>query len=187
MNWIVVFVLVTTVERIVHHFGMRVLVQRVVRRISTSASQCAGRKNRARNDGRKDTGRQASDDGTQADKAVQALVEASRLTSHRGVGVAVGERAIVVAWTHNTLLEALRVDWRGWIAVCDVANVRQISALARAVVVVASSTGRVTEVICAAIVVVTERHWKVLAASLITDIVCASIQVIAIHWRVDAD
>jgi len=187
MNWVVVFSFISTVERIVHHFGMRVLVQRVVRRVSTSTSQCAGCNDRASNDGRKDTGRQASNDGAQAGKAVQGLVVASSLTSHRAVGVAESERAVVVARAHNTLLEALGSDWRGWVAVANVANVRQISALARAVVVVANSTGRVTEVVRAAIVVVTESRWQVLAASLITEIVRASIQIIAIHWRVDAD
>jgi len=187
MNWVVVFSFISTVERIVHHFGVGVLVQRVVRRVSTSSCQCAGRNDGARHNGGYDSGSQASNDGTQAGKAVQGLVVASSRTSHRFVGVAEGQRAVVIAWADNSLLEALRVDWRGWVAVCNVANVRQIRALARAVGVVASSTGRVTEVVCAAIVVVTESRWQVLAASLITEIVRASIQVIAINWRVDAN
>jgi len=187
VDWVVVLMFITTVERIVHHFGVGVLVQRVVSRVSTSSSQSAGRNERAHNDSGNDSGSQASNDGTQAGKAVQGLVVASSGTSHRRVGVAEGQRAIVIAWADNSLLEALRVDWRGWVAVSNVANVRQIRALARAVGVVASSTASVTEVVCAAIVVVTDRRWQVLAASQITEIVGTSIQIVAINWRVDAN
>lgn len=64
-------------------------------------------------------------------------------------------------------MEALSVGWRGWVAITNVANVSQIGALDRAVVVVARSVGRVTEIVGTTIVIVTEGRWQVLAASLL--------------------
>lgn len=186
MDWVVVLVLVALVERIVHHLGVRVLVERVVRGVGTATSQRAGGNDRGSHNRSDDSSGDTGDDANEG-AAVQRLVVASGSTSLRSIEVAERERAVVLAWAHNALLEALSIGWGGWVAVADVANVGQVGALHRAVVVVARATGRVTEIVGTPIVIVTQSRWQVLAASLITEISRAGIQIVAVHWRVDAD
>jgi hypothetical protein len=168
MDRIVVFGFVTTVQWIGQHFGISVLIQRIVRSIGTTASQGTRRNDGSGHNGCNHTGRQAANNRTQTSKAVQRGIHAARRAR---IGVAEGQRAVVVAWTHNRLLEALRVHWRHWIAIAIVAHVRQIGTQRRTIDVVAGTSARVTEVISTAIVVIAQSGWQVLATSLTNQLI----------------
>lgn len=182
LEWVEKLLVIASVERIVHDLGARVLVERVVRGVGTSTSQTAGGNDGSSHNSGDDTSGQTTNDGAETSEAVQGLVVASSGSSLRGVEVAESERAVVLAWANDTLLEALSVGWRGWVAITNVANVSQIGALDRAVVVVARSVGRVTEIVGTTIVIVTEGRWQVLAASLITEISGTGIIIVAVDW-----
>jgi len=184
MDWIVVFSFITTIQRIGQHLSGRVLIQRVVSSVGTTTSAGTGGKDTTRHNGCNDTSRQASNDRTQTSKAVQCGVDATRRAR---VGVAVGQRAVIVTWTHDCLAEALGIHWRHWIAIPNIANVSQIGTQRSTIDVDAGTSRRVTGIISATIVVITQSGWQVLATSLITEVSRTSIQVIAIHWRVDAN